>query len=182
VFEDRETVADIAVLMGCSESRVHQMAQMGGWTARRSAAAGEPSASSDELAAIAGALRDPAASRSELLHLIERAAALAVADAIMGGDARSEQRAIALGKYAALVKNLPERRAVLTPGHGYADEGAPHFPDENELIEEIARRFEALSNEFLDPRILAGSPRRCLKGQGGQKPPPFWRTLSQMVR
>ena len=28
------------------------------------------------------------------------------------------------------------------------------FPDANDLIEEIARRFEADANEFLDPRIL----------------------------
>ncbi len=154
VFENCETVADIAVLLDCSESRVYQMAQDGKWMARRSGAGHElPSPSADELAHIAAALRDPAATRGDVVRLIERAAALAVADAITTGEPRCEQRAIALGKYAAIVKNLPERRLVLAPGD--ALDGPAHFPDANELIEEIARRIEASANELLDPRILA---------------------------
>jgi hypothetical protein len=98
-------------------------------------------------------LRDPATGRRETVSLMERAGALIAANALTSGDARAGRRVDMLAKLVAHVNN---RRDDAAPAResGAADP-ADHFPDANDLIEEIARRVEAAGSEWLDPPVLA---------------------------
>lgn len=158
VFENRARMADIAIVVGCTVTRLTVIAANEGWMPRRESAARAASADKPAGAAIAdtqAALRDPALGRTDLVKQLERAIALAAADAL-GGDRDAERTVQTLTRLAALVRNLPDD-AVAPPARKdtYAPDPIDHFPDANDLIEEIARRIEADANEWLDPRILA---------------------------
>ena len=152
VFENRATVADLAILADCDTSYIYQYARTHGW-ARPGAAAEAPRPTDGEFAAIEASLRDPATGWPEALRLVRRAAALTAVDVLANPDARAERRTAMIGKLVAHVNKLREDEM---PAHKdiNADSG-DHFPDANDLIEEIARRIEAYANEWLDPRILA---------------------------
>ena len=139
LYESGAAALDIAILVKCHASYVNHYARLHGWKRPVHARKAEPLG--EDIAEIASALRDPASTRGDLVALIERAVALAVADAITSGDPRCERQAVALGRYAAIVKTLPERRAASAREDSDAD-CDDDFPDANELIEEIARRFE----------------------------------------
>ena len=157
LYENRGKVTDIAVVAGCSTTQINRIVAAEGWTPRRDnaderRAEREPSPA---LAEIQAALRDPALTRTDALRLIERAAALTASDAL-AGDPRAERTVQTLSHLAGLVKGLPETPAAAASGTIIHPGDAPdHFPDANDLIEEIARRFEAFSEEWMDPRILA---------------------------
>jgi hypothetical protein len=149
LYENGASAEDLAALIGCGASYIHQYAREHRWT-RRPRAQAEPAPVSDEVAAVEAALLDPNLTRRDLVRSIERALALTAADVLATGAAGAERRTAALGRLAAIARGLPEDPVLLAAGGGDADP----FPDANELIEEIARRFEAFGNELLDPRIL----------------------------
>jgi hypothetical protein len=106
-------------------------------------------------------LRDPATGRRDLIRCIERLIALAAADAVASGDARPERSTAYFGKLIALAQSLPDEPAAPLDKDAHARHDARHdadpFPDANDLIEEIARRFE----EFCaaeDAAALSGNP------------------------
>ena len=151
IFENRGSVSDLALLVGCDTSYIYHYARQRQWA--RSEGATEAPPLSDELAAIEAALRDPAAGRCEVVRLVTRAAALTAADVLVNPDARAERRTAMIGKLVAYVNKMREDAA---PAHkDFNVDSGDHFPDANDLIEEIARRIEADANEWLDPRILA---------------------------
>jgi transposase len=136
VYENRATVDDLAALLGCHKSYIFVFAKKHRWAGRAAAAA--PRQKRDDIAALEAALRDPAVTRAEVMRHLERAIALAAADAL-AGEAGAERQVVMLGKLAGLIKNLPDAAAPLA----HKDSNAlDHFPDANDLIEEIARRFE----------------------------------------
>jgi hypothetical protein len=132
LFESGANVGDLALLIGCDKAYLYNFAKKCRWTRP---AAKKPAAppKSDEIAAVEAVLRDPAATRGDVIRALERAIALTGADAL-GGDAPAG-RVTALGKLAELARAMP---ADVAPAPSDPD----HFPDANELIEEIARRFE----------------------------------------
>jgi transposase-like protein len=142
LFEGGARVNDLALLLGCDGSYVHQFARARAWTRRKGASKTASSPSRDELAAIEAALRDPATARPDMIRHIERLIALAAADAVATGDARPERSLASYARLVALVKSLPEPPAA--PAHKDTDalDDADPFPDANDLIAEIARRFE----------------------------------------
>jgi transposase-like protein len=150
LYEGGASAEDLAGVLGCGASYIHQYAREHRWT-RRPQGEAEPAPLSEEVAAVEAALRDPDLSRRDLVRLIERAVALTAADVLATGAARAERRTAALGRLAAIARGMPE-------DPGPAPAGDPeYFPDANELIEEIARRFE----EFCateDELALQGPP------------------------
>jgi len=138
-------------LLNCDGSYVYQYAKAHNWKRPGDHAAGEPV--SDEIAAMVSVLRDPTTGRGEAVALMERAGALIAADVLTSGDGRAGRRVDMLGKLVAHVNNL---RGDAAPAKDSDAAGpADHFPDANDLIEEIARRLEAAGDEWLDPRVLA---------------------------
>lgn len=137
LYENGASAEDLAALVGCGASYIHQYARANRWT-RRLRGETEPPPMSDEIAAIEAALRDPALSRRELVRLINRGIALTAADVLATGAAGAERRSAALGSLAAIARSMPEEPA---PACSCGGDGEP-FPDANELIEEITRRFE----------------------------------------
>jgi hypothetical protein len=145
LYENRATLADIAIVAGCSVPWITKTAAFEKWTSRRESAAsrrGTARALSAAIAEIQAGLRDPGLGRRDLIRLIERATVLAAADAL-GGDRESERNAHTLTRLAALVRNLPEEAAAPPAQKDtHAPDPVDDFPDANDLIEEIARRFE----------------------------------------
>ena len=143
LYENRGKVADIAVVAGCSLTQINRIAATEGWTSRRNHAGSlrgpdrEPSAA---IAEIQTALCDPALTRENAVRQIERAVALTAADAL-AGEPHAARTVQTLARLADLVKSLPEEAAGRGIAHPGDEEG--YFPDANELIEEIVRRFEA---------------------------------------
>jgi hypothetical protein len=149
-------VTDIAAVAGCSTTQINRLAAAEGWTPRRDnpderRAEREPSPAFAEIQA---ALRDPALTRTDALRLIERRRAHGLRRP-GGGWAGGAHRA----------HPVPSRRHRQRPAGGARRRLARHdhpsrrragsFPGRHDLIEEIARRFEAFSEEWIDPRILA---------------------------
>ncbi|HEX8168225.1 MAG TPA: hypothetical protein VF601_20855 [Beijerinckiaceae bacterium] len=144
VFENRASVADLAVLLSCHESYVHRLAKQRGWR-RPGVAADWPDAAAEDTGpgreareAIAARLREPGLSRDELVRLMERGLAVMLVEVIASPDVRIERRSAALAQLARLAADLPD------------DPPAPRTlsPEEQEresaeLIEEIVRRFSA---------------------------------------
>lgn len=81
LYENGASAEDLAALVGCGASYIHQYARANRWT-RRLRGETEPPPMSDEIAAIEAALRDPALSRRELVRLINRGIALTAADVL----------------------------------------------------------------------------------------------------
>jgi hypothetical protein len=149
LYESGAAVPDLAILLDCDASYVNQYARSHEWR-RLDVVEAELNG---EIAAIVAALREPAIDRGDAIRQMERAIALSAADALAGGDARLGRRVDMLGKLVGFAKSLPEDAAARRRD---ADaDSADHFPDANDLIEEIARRFEDFSDERLDPRVLA---------------------------
>jgi hypothetical protein len=141
IFENRARMADIAVVARCSLTRLTVIAANEGWTPRRESAAGAAPANqplSAALAEIQAALRDPALARKDLLALLDRSVALTAADAL-GGDRGAERKVQTITRLASVIKN---RRNDAAGDRDTTADAADHFPDANDLIEEIARRFE----------------------------------------
>jgi hypothetical protein len=146
-------VAEISV------PRLTAIAAQEGWAPRQETA---PNRTADRLAspvlstalaAVEAALREPDLARNEFARLLDRAMALAAADALAGAPG-VERTAQTLTRLAGVLKAMPDDAPpagsrVIHPG-----EPVDHFPDANDLIEEIARRFEQFSEEHIDPRIL----------------------------
>jgi hypothetical protein len=156
LYEKRGTLADIAVVAECSIPWITKTAALKGWTPRKESAArgtAPPKPLGAALAEIQAALRDPTLTRGDVVKLLERAVPLAAADAL-GGDRDAERNVQTLTRLAALVKSLPDTAAPPAREEAHADP-ADYFPDANDLIEEIARRFEAFGNDLLHPRVLA---------------------------
>ena len=155
LYEKRGTVADLAVVVGCSTSRLRQVAAEEGWVRPRGAARAPSGSPPDpRLAEIEAALRAPIIGSGDLWRLIQQALAIVTADALAGRDPQAAEALMQhLAKAAAIAKAIPETAAppIHTDDHAHP---ADHFPDANDLIEEIARRFEAFSEEWMDPRIL----------------------------
>jgi hypothetical protein len=158
IWESRARVTDIAVVAGCSSGRLAHIAAEQGWAPRPASPAQALPADkpvSAAIAAIQAALRDPALTRADLVRQLERTIALAAADAL-GGDRDAERNTRTLAQLAALVRNLPEEIAApLACKDIHAPDPVDHFPEANDLIEEIARRFEEFGNDLLHPRVLA---------------------------
>ena len=148
LYESGAAVADIAILLKCDKSSIYQYARAHGWKRPADAPRDAPD---NEIAAVMAALRDPAIGRGDAIRGMERAITLTAADALAGGEARLGRQADMLGKLAGLIKSLPEDAAAPQRIADCED----HFPDANDLIEEIARRLEDFSDEWLDPRVLA---------------------------
>lgn len=133
LFESGACVADLALLLDCDRGYFYSVARKSGWTrpaAQKPGAAGQ----SDEVAAVEAVLRDPAATRRDVIRALERAIALTGADAL-GGDARASGRVTALARLTELARTM----AAAAPAPEDRDESA----DLGALIEEVAQRFEA---------------------------------------
>jgi hypothetical protein len=146
-FELGMRAADLAVLNGRCQNRIYQFATEHGWRrASRQArdAQAPPVAARPEIAAIETALLSDPLERAELIPLVERATAIAAADALTGRDPRAEERLAWLARAAAIVKSLPAREArTAAEDLCHPDGIAPFsFIETDRLIEEIAQRFE----------------------------------------
>jgi hypothetical protein len=155
MYEGGARSADIALLARCSVAQFDKIAAHEGWT-RGGAAAAIPAPANpalrEALAAVETALRDPDLARQEFLRLLDRALALTAAEA--PGVERTAQTLTRLASAAA--KTKPDETLPAPASGRLIHPSEPvHFPDANQLIEEIARRFEQDANDYLDPRILA---------------------------
>jgi hypothetical protein len=157
IYEGEATLDDIAVLAGCSVSLLSHNAAQQEWRPRRQTRRAErasaPQLASPEVAALEAALRDPNTSRSDHVRILERLTALTAADMIATGEPPREAWTSTLNRLTAVLKSLPAD--VAAPPHRNTHAPEDHFPDANDLIEEIARRVEAMGNEWLHPRVLA---------------------------
>jgi len=149
--------ADIALLARCSVSQLNRIAAQEGW--KRGDTAGNPQRAkrelSEALAAVEAGLRQPDLARRDFRRLLDRAMALTAAEALAGA-AGLELTAQTLTRLAGAAKSMPDDMPPPAPPGRVIDSNEPMpFPDANELIEEIARRFEQDANDYLDPRILA---------------------------
>jgi hypothetical protein len=136
--------ADLAILNGRSHSWLRMIAREKGWARAPAPAEDKPVTLRPEIAAIETALlRDPL-ERAELIPLVERATAIAAADALTGRDPGAEERLAWLARAASIVKSLPAREARPAAEDRYHPDGiAPFsFIETERLIEDIALRFE----------------------------------------
>jgi hypothetical protein len=157
IYECGARTEDIALLARCSPAQLNKIAAHEGWSR---GGYGESGKSADPalgaaLADIEAALRWDDLGRAEFARLIDRAMALTAAEALKGAPV--ERTAATLTRLASIAKGLPDDAPAAPALRGdivRPDEPAD-FPDANELIEEIARRFEQFAEDHLDPRILA---------------------------
>jgi hypothetical protein len=155
--------ADIGLLARCSVSQLNRIAAQEGWR-RGDTPANPPPAKrelSEALAAVEAGLRQPDLAHPQLVRLLDRALALTAAESLAGTPGL-EQTAQTLVRIAGTVaKNKPVPASPMPPGRFHGDEPAD-FPDANELIEEIARRFEEFcaledAGAFSEPDRLPGT-------------------------
>jgi hypothetical protein len=149
--------ADIALLARCSVSQLNRIAAQEAWRRGDTPANLRPGKRelSEALAAVEAGLRQPDLARRDFRRLLDRAMALTAAEALAGATGL-EPTTQTLTRLAGAAKSMPDDTPP-TPSPGRViDPNEPMpFPDANELIEEIARRFEQDANDYLDPRILA---------------------------
>jgi len=135
--------ADIALLARCSVSQFNKTPAQEGW--RRGDIDGAPQPAkrelSEALAALEAGLRQPDLAHAELVRLLDRALALTAAEALLGTPGLEQTSQILMRIAGTIAKNRPVAVPPSPPGRLSGNEPAD-FPDANELIEEIARRFE----------------------------------------
>lgn len=128
--------------IGQHESYVHRLAKQRGW--RRPSAGGEERAQasppSPELAEIVAGLCDPHLTRSGLIRLVERLAALTTLDVLLHFDAGVERRAALLPMLARLARDLPEDAP---PAAGRRLSPEEEEREQQAVIEELVRRFSS---------------------------------------
>jgi hypothetical protein len=149
--------ADIALLARCSVSQLNRIAAKEAWRRGDTPADPQPAKRelSEALAAVEAGLRQPDLARRDFRRLLDRAMALTAAEALAGATGL-EPTTQTLTRLAGAAKSMPDDPPPTPPPGRVIDPNEPMpFPDANELIEEIARRFEQDAHDYLDPRILA---------------------------
>ncbi len=136
----------VAVLVECHPETARRLGRKA-----REGAAGPSAALAPELvAALREALASGGSGRRELVRLAERALAVAAADALADRDLPPDRRARTMALIVASIRALPDDAPAAGVLSHDPDTPGPASVDENDVLEELARRIEALGERRED--------------------------------